>query len=790
MILCRGDLRSVHQTFPVVNFEIKCYLMMSLSFIRKTIFLFVSLCLLSAVEAKKEDHDKSVALVQRVDWASFLKSRNLIWKKAPDSWKNAPFLGNGRIGMQLMQAKGNDRLLRLEVARMDAQEHMPYESSPDVAWAYARYRLPIGYFTLETEGKIKGWDLELDLWNAELSGTITTDKGKIDLKAYVHATQNMIKVDQQADGAESARHWKWNAYVNESPRWKNGGEKFGGPMTGVPGHLDQKESGVSVWLQPLRPSGQAATAWKEVSGNKSGSSLYVTIDHSFPENTAEGSAAKLVEEFVSQKPDVQQKTHRQWWNDYYPGAFLSLSDEYWDSFYWTQIYKIGAGMREDGPVLDLQGPWTCLPKNAWGGVWWNLNVQLTYWPCYTGNRLREASSLPATLRKYRDNLILNVEEKYQADSAALPRATGPDLRSGVGIPGDKRGAYSSETGALPWVCHTIFLHYKMTMDDAFLRDDVYPLLRRSINYYLHFLEKGDDGKWHLPHTLSPEYGTAPDCNYDLSLLRWGCGALIWSAERLKINDELLPKWKDVLENLVDYPVDGNGYMIGRGVPFSRTHRHFSHLFMVYPLHNVDTTKPEVAALVDKSALHWLNLKAGLSGYSFTGGASIYAKLGRGDDALNILDKVRPRIAPNTLYPEPWPVMETPLSALASMHDMLLQSWNGLVNVFAAVPTRWADVSFHDLRAEGAFLVSGERKAGKVRWVRIKSLAGEPLRLRVPIDSSAVLSGTGAASLKKAETGDWVGTPPQGSEILIALPGVNPEVSPVLSPKPLVRFGMP
>jgi len=45
-----------------------------------------------------------------------------------------------------------------------------------------------------------------------------------------------------------------------------------------------------------------------------------------------------------------------------------------------------------------------------------------------------------------------------------------------------------------------------------------------------------------------------------------------------------------------------------------------------------------------------------------------------------------------------------------------------------VPNDWESAVFHDLRAEGAFLVSAERKDGKTAWVRVKSLAGEPCKI--------------------------------------------------------------
>jgi alpha-L-fucosidase 2 len=119
----------------------------------------------------------------------------------------------------------------------------------------------------------------------------------------------------------------------------------------------------------------------------------------------------------------------------------------------------------------------------------------------------------------------------------------------------------------------------------------------------------------------------------------------------------------------------------------------------------------------------------LRGYSYTGAASISALLGRGDDSLKYLNTLLDtKILPNTMYVEAGPVIETPLSAAASVHDMLLTSWGGKIRVFPGVPDGWSDVAFHNLRAEGAFLVSAVRDGGKTRFIRIESLAGEPCRL--------------------------------------------------------------
>jgi len=122
---------------------------------------------------------------------------------------------------------------------------------------------------------------------------------------------------------------------------------------------------------------------------------------------------------------------------------------------------------------------------------------------------------------------------------------------------------------------------------------------------------------------------------------------------------------------------------------------------------------------------WQNLKGGHAGYSFTGGCAMYATLGEGDNAIASLDNLKPMVRANTMYYEGGgQVVETPLSGVESIDYMLLQSWGGVLRIFPAVPSRWKDVTFHNLRTEGAFLVSAKMKSGLLDTVTIRSEAGK------------------------------------------------------------------
>src|SRR3989440_10932060 len=326
------------------------------------------------------------------------------------------------------------------------------------------------------------------------------------------------------------------------------------------------------------------------------------------------------------------------------------------------------------------------------------------------------------------------------------------------------------------------------MDDPVLRGRVYPLLKRAIGNYLAYLERGDDGRWHLPPTESPELATVPDANYDLALLTWGLETLIASTERLHIEDPLLPRWRDVLANLTLFPTDSSGLMVGGGRPWKESHRHYSHLLAIYPLHLITPDRSDARLLIEASLRTWERDAALFRGYSFTGGAAMHALLGQGDTALARLNSYldAPRyMQPNTFYAEAGPVIETPLSAATSIQDLLLQDWGGALRVFPAVPAAWTGAAFDRVGAGGAVFGGAGPHGGRAAGGRIERLAGSPCRLVVPDwDAAVVRAHTGPApKVTKGAAGDYEIELRKGTSVVLGPDATTPllDMSPVMRP---------
>jgi hypothetical protein len=685
--------------------------------------LAVFLCLFFAGGARAE-----MPVIDAVDWSAFMAEQDLRWNTLPSTWYEGPFLGNGEQGT--LMYKQDNRTLHWDVGCSAAWDHRPFAEdnlSEKHVEVLNRGRHFIGHLRLELPADVTGCEARLSLWDAEAIGTLSAQGGLVGWTALVHATEPVMRFEVSATGDMKGAAFVYVPEEARSPRAVRG-KNPRQPANPLP-ELATLDAGVQAAVQNLVSGGQTAVAWIE---KKSGSktTLWLSVQHSFPGYEAVDKAVAAVRAAAKADQTDWVQAHRDWWHAYYPQSFVSIGDRYWESFYWIQQYKLACATRDKGWIIDNQGPW--LQPTAWNALWWNLNVQLSHSGGYTANRRGAVSAMSHRLDINRDNLALNVAEPYRADSYAISRTvSGWDLLGHAAQPGGRDpidGNIGRETGNLLWGMHNIDLEVRYWQDTE-LRDNVlYPLLTRAVNYYRHFLVENDDGLLSLPQTYSPEYRRASDCTYDLDLLHWGIGRLLELAEEQgfsKKDEPLISVWKELQAKLVPAHVDEEtGRMIGKNVKLTGGHRHFSHLLAIYPLRTLTPEAPADRELIDKSLKHWHSFGRGIAGYAFTGASCMASILGDGDEALRYLNVLKTYLKPNTFYSEiGLPVMETPLHGATAMQDMLMQSWGGRLRVFPAVPSEWPDVQFHQLRGEGAYLVSARRERGETQWVMVRSEVG-------------------------------------------------------------------
>ena len=706
---------------------------------RKVFFFFVYvIASVLPVVAQQQIGVSPVSL--KVNWKDYLYRHDLVWDTMPGDYFEAPFVGNGLLGAIVFKDNLQPNTLRFEIGRTDVYDHR----SKDLPIAHYGGRIPIGQLLLSTAGEIKDISLRTDLWNAEIHGNIQTSLGQISFRCFVPTGDNVIVLNVKTSPKEQKASCRFRPQQAVSSRYLAQPLRDKG-FVYMPNPPLREEilNGIPVVTQPLTMGDDFATAWHERKQTDSTRTIMVTVANRWaktrqPSSGSAIDAVATIKNAEKKSISTLERVHRDWWHAYYPKSFVTFPDARMESFYWIQQYKLASATRSDKPVIDLMGPW--YKATVWPCLWMNLNVQLSYYTTGITNHLDLEEPLYRLIEKHRDQLVLNVPEEFRDDCAALGNPVGYDeLVNPVFLTTDRTTDREMNIIVLPWLMQQFYVHNKRTMDDERLRNSIFPLMKKTYSVYLRILYKGDDGLYHIPLTFSDEYGKAQETSMNIALARWGFKTLLDICSRLKLNDQLIPVWKEHLDKMADYHTNENGIMIGKGVPFAKPHRHYSHMLGIFPFYETNI-EDHVASIpmLKKTVQHFTDVDGDNCMYKFSGASSIWSSLGNGDSALKWVNRsldVFPRIGeipkiptctPNTMYCERGnPTFESPISSSRSMLDMLIQSWGNVIRVFPATPTSWKDASFYQLRAEGAFLVSAKRENGKTRFIHVKSLAGEP-----------------------------------------------------------------
>lgn len=177
-----------------------------------------------------------------------------------------------------------------------------------------------------------------------------------------------------------------------------------------------------------------------------------------------------------------------------------------------------------------------------------------------------------------------------------------------------------------------------------------------------------------------------------------------------------------------------------------SHRHFSPYMAVYPLALLDVNQPKDKEIVDKSIQHIekLGTRAWV-GYSFTWMSTLYARAYQAEKAVKQLQIFASNFcSPNSFHLNgdqkggqysgftyrPF-TLEGNFAFAQGVHELLLQSRQGYIEVFPAIPKDWKNVSFVNLRAEGAVLVSGKIENEKLISVKVFSEKGGIVNVKLP-----------------------------------------------------------
>lgn len=478
---------------------------------------------------------------------------------------------------------------------------------------------------------------------------------------------------------------------------------------------------------------------------------------------SEEKAAEEVRKALSRGIQADYRSHIHYWNHFWQQSSITIPDSILAKQYANEMYKLGSVAREYSYPISLQAVWTAdngkLPP--WKGDYHHdLNTQLSYWPCYTGNHLSEGLGYLNTLWKQREENRKYTRQYFGKNGLNVP---GVCTLEGAPMAGWIQYAMSPTIAA--WLSQYFYLHYKYSMDNDFLKERAYPYLKEVATFLEELTYMDQDGVRQLPLSSSPEiYDNSIDAwfrtmtNYDLSLIRFAFSAASELAGELSLTDESR-HWKELCEQLPDYDLDDSGGLtFAKGFPYNISHRHFSNAMAIHPLGLIDWGNGmKDQRIINATIDHFDKIGSDYwTGYSYSWFGNMKARAMNGEGAAKALrtfaehfclkntfhangDQTKSGKSRYTYRPF---TLEGNFAFASGIQEMLLQSHTGIVRVFPAIPASWKDVSFDKLRTYGAFLVSAQKKNGRTLRVVVFSEKGGMLRLYNPFgDHPFTVSGT-------------------------------------------------
>jgi len=698
----------------------------------------------------------------------------LNFNQIPASWDQGIPIGNGWLGAVVWQ---KDTKLRLSIDRVDLWDDRPMAGIDQLKFSWVKQQFTnmnyapvqkIGddpYMSLPAPTKIPGAAIEFDIRqlgeavkdSLDIHKAVNTIKFKsgISFTTYVHATQQAgffcfegLK-DQQIVPVLIGPVYQ-SLITNSTDQMSENS------LTGL-GYANgstSKKNGQIILHQPTLGKNyyEVLVQWKRI-GNKIEGSWTITN-------------GKPADSVVIRK-DIA--THYDWWKNYWSKSSVILPDQILDRQYQLDMYKFGCVVRADTPPITLQSIWTAdngtLPP--WkGDLHFDLNVEMSYWPGYAANHLDLTASLTNWLWKVKDENKKWTKSYFDTDGLNVP---GVSTISGKPMGGWIQYAMSPTTSA--WLSHHFYLQWKYGMDGDFLKDKCYPYLTEVEKFLKSILVKDQHtGRYQLPLSSSPEYKENSrkawflnNTNFDLSLLH---NFYLRYAEISNAAGNPSPLITEREKEIQGLDFNKYGLSIAKGTNLSLSHRHLSHMMAIYPLCLLNKDVANDKVIIENSIGTLEQLGTGnWYGFTFPWAAAVYAQVGKGDSAVVNLKKFCTNFSSlNSFnlngdqkggeysdYTDSPFTLETNFGFAEGVHQLLLQSAYGYIDIFPALPESWKDVSFKNLRSEGAFLISAQRKNGLTTEVRILSEKGGLCRLKSSLPAFTA-SGIPKAKIIQKENG--------------------------------------
>ncbi|TKK90778.1 hypothetical protein FDA94_03155 [Herbidospora galbida] len=446
--------------------------------------------------------------------------------------------------------------------------------------------------------------------------------------------------------------------------------------------------------------------------------------------------------------------HLDWWKNYWLRSYVDLDDDVLERFYYSSLYFLGSSLREGKTASGLYGIWATTDFPQWGGDFHlNYNWQANYYGVYSSNR-------PELALPYFDAVDAFVPEARRRAAEDLRRVK-PDyvdarfpsggVKSGVLFPvGISPFGTTSDDNYHNQVANALFTvtqhieYWQYTQDEQWLRETGYPFMKEVAAFFENWVEEdpatGALSFWGGPHEIT----WAKNPSADLGMLKLLLTTLEDTSTRLGLDADHRWVWGKMLRNLPAIPTTTyqgkTVYALGEPGTISddraiRPGDNTVNLEFVHPGGQIGIGSP---AAERQTAIDTINaMNSWGQDNSFP---KIFTQAARvGYPGQTIIDRLKQQINQHSManlrIADGNHGLEK-AGAIEALNNLLLQSWNGLVQVFPVWPAGKSG-AFHNLREKGGLVVSAARTGDAVEYITVKSEQGGVFEVKNPWQGTKV-----------------------------------------------------
>ena len=425
-------------------------------------------------------------------------------------------------------------------------------------------------------------------------------------------------------------------------------------------------------------------------------------------------------------------------------------------------YLLISSSRPGGQPANLQGIWNEDLIPAWSSKWTtNINLEMNYWQADAGDLWETEEPLWSLIRNLRVTGAETARVHYHSKGWVLHHNT--DLWRAT-TPVD--GPWGIWPMGGVWLANQMWDHYEFSGDREFLQRQAYPAMKEAVEFALGILVEAP-GETPFAGRLVTNPSTSPENQYllngkphpltyaptmDIELIRELFENCQRAAEILGTDTEFRSELNRAEKRLPPLQIGKRGQLQEWIEDYSEaepTHRHVSHLFSLFPGHDISLkTTPEFAAAAKKS----LELRGdGGTGWSSVWRAALWARLQNPEHAYaNLKFLLAMSTLPNMFDLCPPFQIDGNLGGPAAITEMLVQSTANEIRVLPALPQQWSNGSLKGVRVRGGGRVDIAWKDGRLTELRLQcdharsyrvSCGDQSAEVRIRPGNPIVLNGT-------------------------------------------------